>query len=115
VFGSSAISADEIDRTVTRLMRAARVPGVALAIINGGQIVHLEGYGHRDVARREPMTDDTIMVGASFTKSAFAFAVMQLVDGGALSLDPTQDRATCTRARASCSCSAPSSSSWRGR
>ncbi|HWM86613.1 MAG TPA: hypothetical protein VNO33_12265, partial [Kofleriaceae bacterium] len=40
----SAISAAEIDRTVTRLMRAARVPGLALAIINGGEIVHLQGY-----------------------------------------------------------------------
>lgn len=83
----SAITTAEIDDTVNRLIRAARVPGLALAIINDGEVAHLAGYGYRDVARRLPMTEDTIMVGASFTKSAFAFAVMQLVDEGAFALD----------------------------
>jgi CubicO group peptidase (beta-lactamase class C family) len=79
--------ADVVDKTVVLLMKEARVPGLALAIINDGEIVHLKGYGFRDVARRLPMTEDTVLVGASFTKSAFAFAVMQLVDEGAFALD----------------------------
>ena len=83
----SLITIAEIDRTVNRLIAAARVPGLALAIIVDGKVAHLEGYGLRDVERRLPMTEDTIMVGASFTKSAFATAVMQLVGEGAVALD----------------------------
>jgi CubicO group peptidase (beta-lactamase class C family) len=83
----SRVTTAEIDSTVNRLLGAARVPGLALAIIVDGKVAHLDGYGLRDVARRLPMTEDTIMVGASFTKSAFATAVMQLVGEGAVSLD----------------------------
>lgn len=83
----SVIAFDAIDRAVTRSMTAARVPGLALAIINDGEVVYLKGYGYRDVEKRAPMTADTVLVGASFTKSAFAFAVMQLVDEGVLALD----------------------------
>jgi CubicO group peptidase (beta-lactamase class C family) len=81
------ITTQAVDATVERLMQAGRVPGLALAIIDGGEIVHMKGYGYRDVKRREPMTEHTIMAGASFTKAAFAFAVMQLVDEGRLDLD----------------------------
>lgn len=83
----STISIDAVDRTVNRLMMSAKVTGLALAIINDGEVVHLAGYGLRNVERREPMTVDTVMVGASFSKAAFAYAVMQLVDEGALALD----------------------------
>jgi CubicO group peptidase (beta-lactamase class C family) len=83
----SAIGTDAIDRTVLRLMAAARVPGLALAIINDGKVAYLEGYGYRDVEKRAPMTPDTVMVGASFTKPAFAYAVMQAVDEGLMDLD----------------------------
>jgi CubicO group peptidase (beta-lactamase class C family) len=83
----SVIAFDAIDRAVTRTMAAARVPGLSLAIINDGEVVYRKGYGYRDVEKRAPMTEDTVLVGASFTKSAFSFAVMQLVDEGVMALD----------------------------
>jgi len=83
----SAISFRDVDLTVERLIAAARVPGLALAIINDGKVAYLRGYGYRDVARRAPMTPDTVMVGASFSKPAFAVAVMQLVGEGRMDLD----------------------------
>lgn len=81
------LSPAEVERTVERLMHAARVPGLALAILNRGEIVYLRGFGYRDVGRKAPLTDTTIMYGASLTKAMFAFLVMQLVEEGAFDLD----------------------------
>ena len=35
----TTISAQEIDATVTRLMRAAKIPGAGIAIFNDGNVV----------------------------------------------------------------------------
>jgi CubicO group peptidase (beta-lactamase class C family) len=83
----SAISAPEIDATVTRLMKAAEVPGVGLALFNDGKISYLKAYGLRDKDKNLPLTTDSIMSGASFTKVVFAHLVLQLVDQGTIDLD----------------------------
>jgi CubicO group peptidase (beta-lactamase class C family) len=81
------LSAAEVTSTVERLMRAGRVPGLALAIIDHGEIVYQRGFGWRDVDGRLPLSDTTVMYAASFTKSMFAYMVMQLVQEGKLDLD----------------------------
>lgn len=86
------LSADDVTATVERLMRAGRVPGLALAILNRGEVVYQRGFGYRDVEHRLPLSDTTVMYAASFTKSMFAYMVMQLVQEGRLDLDRTIDR-----------------------
>ena len=83
----SAIAPSEVDATVTRLMRAAEVTGVGIAILNDGKITHLKSYGVRDKEKGLPLTEDSVMSGASFTKVAFAYLVMQLVDEKILDLN----------------------------
>ena len=83
----STISADEIDATVTRLMRAAKVTGVGIAIFNDGKIAFLKAYGVRDREKNLPLTPDSVMTAASLSKSAFAYMVMELVQQGTLDLD----------------------------
>src|SRR5215468_5336137 len=83
----SHITAAEIDASVTRLMSAAEVTGVSVAILNDGNIVYLKTYGVRDKEKNLPLTADSVMTGASFTKSAFAYMTMQLVQEGVLNLD----------------------------
>lgn len=70
-------------------MEREGVQGMALAVIEGGQVVHVAAYGRRNVERDLPLTVDTVMYGASLTKSAFAYMVLQLVDEGRLDLDAT--------------------------
>src|SRR5215467_4502728 len=84
---SSRITTAQIDATVTRLMSAAEVTGVSVAILNNGNIVYLKTYGVRDKEKNLPLTADSVMTGASFTKSAFAYMTMQLVQEGVLNLD----------------------------
>jgi len=77
----------EIDAEAKRLMAMEDVKGMALAIVEDGQVVHLAAFGHRNVDRDFTLQTDTIMYGASFTKTAFAYMVLQLVDAGLVDLD----------------------------
>ena len=76
-----------IDAEATRLMKSENVQGMALAVIEDGRIVHVAAYGQRNVARGLPLTTDTVMYGASLTKTAFTYMLLQLVEEGKLDLD----------------------------
>jgi CubicO group peptidase (beta-lactamase class C family) len=76
-----------IDTDMESLMSAASVPGLALALIEDGKVVRLRAYGQADLASGRPLRSDSIMYGASLTKAAFAYMVMQLVDEGLIDLD----------------------------
>ncbi len=75
-----------IDAEAQRLMAAAQARGMAVAVVDNGQVVHVAAYGHRNAAG-DPLQTDTVMYGASLTKAVFGHAVMQLVDDGTLDLD----------------------------
>jgi len=79
-------SGSAIDAEARRLMAATQARGMAVAVVNGGQVVHLAAYGSRNAAG-EPLRTDTVMYGASLTKAVFGYFVMQLVDEGKLDLD----------------------------
>ncbi len=81
------LKAREVDRIVAGLMQKAHVPGLALAVLNHSEIVYLKAFGLRNVERNEPLTVDSVMYGASLTKSTFAYLVMQLVDERIIDLD----------------------------
>jgi CubicO group peptidase (beta-lactamase class C family) len=83
----STISTAEIESRVTKLMSAARVTGLNIAVINDAKIVYVKSFGFRNKEERQPLTANTLMSGASFTKPVFAYLVMQLVEEGTLDLD----------------------------
>ncbi len=83
----SQIRSTDIDATLTRVMHAAEVTGVGLAIFDKSDVVYLKTYGVRDKEKNLPLTQDSVMTGASFTKVAFAYLVMQLVDEKLIDLD----------------------------
>ena len=48
--------------------------------------IFVNAYGIRN-AKGDPLTTDTVMYGASLTKTVFAYTVMQLVDQGKIDID----------------------------
>ena len=52
----SRIAASEIDNTVSHLMQAADVTGVALALFNNRRPAYVKAYGFRDTDARAPLT-----------------------------------------------------------
>ncbi len=75
-----------VDAEMARMMAKTRAQGLALAVIDHGKVVQVHAAGKRNAAG-DPLTTDTVMYGASLTKMAFAYMVMQLVDEGVLDLD----------------------------
>lgn len=75
------------DEEVRRLMASEQVEGLALAVIDGGQVKSVRTWGWRNVEKKLPLEPHTVMYGASLTKPTFAYMLMQLVDEGKLDLD----------------------------
>jgi len=86
-FDGQPVSSDRIDQEARRMMAEAKVQGLAMAVIDAGQVVFVRSWGYRNVEKNLPLQTDTIMYGASLTKFAFAHMLMQLVDEGTLNLD----------------------------
>ncbi|MGA8595860.1 MAG: serine hydrolase domain-containing protein [Bryobacteraceae bacterium] len=80
-----------IDAEVNKIMTATRAKGMTIAVIDHGKLAYVHAYGVRN-AKGDPLTMNTVMYGASLTKTVFAYTVMQLVDQGKLKLDiPIKD------------------------
>jgi len=70
-----------------QLLEDGRVPGIAYAVMRGGKIAEIGSVGLRNTSTDAPVDENTIFEAASLSKPVFAFAVLQLVDSGILSLD----------------------------
>ena len=75
-----------IDAKVNGVMTQTGAKGMAVAVIDHGKVAYVHAYGIRN-AKGDPLTNDTVMYGASLTKTVFAYTVLQLVDEGKLNLD----------------------------
>jgi CubicO group peptidase (beta-lactamase class C family) len=75
------------DQRVEEAMRSRDVPGMAIAVVQGGEIVHARGYGVRRLGAPEAVDADTIFPTGSTGKAVTAAALAILVDDGKLSWD----------------------------
>lgn len=89
VSGSAPYEA--IDGYIEGLMRRLHIPGAALAIIAGDQVVHPRGFGRARPGGVPPTPQTPFFIG-SLTKSFTALAVMQLVEAGKVELDAPVQR-----------------------
>lgn len=75
----------EIDAFVTAQMEESRIPGVTMAIVEDGQVVHSKGFG--DAGGGVDVTTQTLFPIGSLTKSMTALSIMQLTEAGTINLD----------------------------
>jgi CubicO group peptidase (beta-lactamase class C family) len=80
-----------IDAYIEGQVKDLNLPGLALAIVHGDQIVHLKTLGTADPSGR-PITPQTSFLLASVSKSFTALAIMQLVEAGQIDLDAPVQR-----------------------
>jgi CubicO group peptidase (beta-lactamase class C family) len=80
-----------IDRYVRSEMDAQRIPGLALGIVHGDRIVHVQGFGQADGSGRDVTPQTPFLIG-SVTKSFTALAIMQLSEAGQVQLDAPVQR-----------------------
>jgi len=86
-----SVDVTAIDAYVTAQMRSMHVPGVALSIVHGDQVVHLQGFGVANPAGQS-VTPQTPFILGSSSKSFTALAIMQLVEAGKVRLDAPVQR-----------------------
>lgn len=84
----SALS-DSVDAYVSRHMKSQRIPGMAVAVMRAGEVVHMKGYGLANVEHQVPVTTRTVFQSGSVGKAFTVMAVMMLVDEGKVRLDDT--------------------------
>lgn len=82
-----SISSSEIDKVVKELMDSANVTGLCLSILNENELVYLKTYGYKNRGKNELLDENSVILGASFSKVVFTYIVMQLIQEGFLELD----------------------------
>jgi CubicO group peptidase (beta-lactamase class C family) len=75
------------DEWLDAAREAWKVPGVAVAIVHGGETVYAKGFGLRDVDAKLPVTPDTLFAIGSSTKAFTTFVLATLADEGKLEWD----------------------------
>jgi CubicO group peptidase (beta-lactamase class C family) len=71
-----------LDAFVEEARQKAKVPGVAIAVAQGGRIVHEKSFGVRALGRPERVTPGTRFMIGSITKSLTSLLMARLVDEG---------------------------------
>src|SRR5690349_2767520 len=74
-----------VERFVSAYRERTGLPGVAIAVTHGAQVVYTAGFGHD--ATGAAVTGTTRMPIASLSKSFTALAVLQLAESGKVDLD----------------------------
>ncbi|MBP6573874.1 MAG: serine hydrolase [Flavobacteriales bacterium] len=78
---------DSLDAYVARAVKAFDQPGLAVGIVQKGELVWSKGYGKLNLANPEPVTPNSVFYCASISKAFTACAIGLLVDEGKLSFD----------------------------
>ncbi|MCC6981748.1 MAG: serine hydrolase [Bauldia sp.] len=63
------------------------IPGAAVAVVENGEVVYLNGFGVREMGSTRPVTPDTMMMIGSITKSMTTMLAASLIDDGKLGWD----------------------------
>jgi CubicO group peptidase (beta-lactamase class C family) len=84
---AKSIDTAAIDAIVQKAQKAWQVPGAAVAIVRGDEVVYLKGFGVKRRGSSEPVTPDTLFPIASCTKAFTTTAMAMLADEGRMDWD----------------------------
>jgi CubicO group peptidase (beta-lactamase class C family) len=73
--------------SIAERMKALGVPGLSVAVFDGGTIIWSRGYGVRDRAAADPVDERTLFQAASISKPVTSAALFRMIEDGRLALD----------------------------
>lgn len=79
------------DATAPALLAQHRLPGIAIAVLEGGELAACRCYGHADVQAGTPIDTSTRFNIASISKAVAAWGVLALHEAGKVDLDAPVD------------------------
>ncbi len=71
---------EQLKNFVQSAMQQLGVPGVSLALIEGGKVVFDGGFGVRELGKPDPVDENTLFMAASNTKGMTTLLLAELVD-----------------------------------
>ncbi|MFE4977807.1 serine hydrolase, partial [Kitasatospora sp. NPDC056651] len=85
--GGSAAVSRSAPRSLLDTVDTGRVPGVSIAVIEGGELVAAETLGTLVAGGAEPVTPETLFQVGSVSKHVTALGVLRLAQDGVIDLD----------------------------
>lgn len=82
----------EIDGLAAQALKQGHIPGLAIAVIRDGKVIHSKGYGLANLETGTSVTDRTLFEIGSVTKQFCAVAMLMMVEQGAVKLDDKVSR-----------------------
>jgi CubicO group peptidase (beta-lactamase class C family) len=76
-----------LDSFFTAILSTYHVPGLAACIVKKDSILWQGYYGYADLPKNKPITDSTIFMACSISKTIIVTALMQLYERGKFKLD----------------------------
>jgi len=77
----------EFEAYIEETREFLNVPGAAVAIVQGGEIVYAQGFGIKEIGSNDPVTADTVFSIGSLGKAMTSMMVASLVDDGLIEWD----------------------------
>ncbi len=81
------LTSTQIDSLTQITLKTFNVPGIAVAIVKDGKIIHSKGYGVRSLNTKQRVDENTLFGIASNSKAFTAAALGMLVDEGKIKWD----------------------------
>jgi D-alanyl-D-alanine carboxypeptidase len=78
---------DEAGAVAEAGLKGQQIPGLALVVMKGDDVLLARGYGLEDAARKDDVTPDTVFELGSMSKQFLAALVLLLAEEGKLSLE----------------------------
>ncbi|MDZ4767212.1 MAG: serine hydrolase domain-containing protein [Chloroflexota bacterium] len=78
---------DPLEAFINEYLPVSEVPGVTVAIVQGGEIVYAQSFGVKAIGGDDPLTSDTHMMIGSVGKSLTTLMMATLVDDGSMLWD----------------------------
>lgn len=76
-----------LERELPELMKRAQIPGLAIAVIEKGEVAWTGVFGVKKNGGQDAVDPNTVFEAASLSKPMFAYTCLRLVDRGLLDLD----------------------------
>ncbi|MGD8698739.1 MAG: serine hydrolase [Gemmatimonadales bacterium] len=78
---------DDIDAYIGQAMEEWKIPGLAIAVVQDGEVILSKGYGYRDLDEQLPVTASTLFAIGSISKSFTVTLLGMLEDEGKVDWD----------------------------
>lgn len=74
--------AHDLDRFIPSVLKDTSVPGVSVAVVQGGKVVYARGFGVRELGKSGRVTPETLMMIGSTGKSMTTLMMASAIDDG---------------------------------